>query len=87
MMSKENILAILWYNNLEIPEEYLPSEFFEKFEYVLDLCRFIDTGWATSTNESQEMIDFCWDTLCAYRDLDPNKTYESIEDFMKEQVA
>lgn len=84
-MNKETILAILWEKNLEIPEDYLPGEFYEKFEYVLDLCRFIDSGWAVATEVSQEIIDYCWETLCTYRDLDPETEFEDIEDFMLAQ--
>lgn len=86
-MTKENILATIWANNLDIPEEYLPEEWFVKFEYILDLCRFIDSGWALATEVSQEMIDYCWENLCAYRDLDPADEYDDFEDFMRSQKA
>lgn len=86
MMPKETIMAILWENNLDIPQEYLPSEFFEKFEYVFDLCRFIDSGWALATPKSQEIIDYCWIHLCDYREIDPLKEYKDMEDFMRGQV-
>lgn len=84
-MTKETILAILWEKNLEIPEEYLPPEWFVKFEYALDLCRFIDSGWAVSTDTSQEIIDYCWEVLCTYRELDPEQEFEDFEDFMRSQ--
>jgi hypothetical protein len=84
-LGKVQILAFLWEHNLEIDSAYLPSEFFEQYEDVLELCKMIAVDWAKSTKASQEIIDYVWNVFCEMRDLDPRDEYESIEAFFKVQ--
>ena len=84
-MKKETILAILWEGNQEIPEEFIPREWFLKFEDVLDLCFIIDLGWVYATAGAKVLIDYCWEILCLHRGLNPDDEFEDIEDFMRRQ--
>ena len=84
-VTETEILAFLWENNLAIDNSFLPPEFFEKFQDVLQLCKFIAIGWAKSTKDSQELIDYIWNTLCDLRDLDPKDKYKDILEFFNVQ--
>jgi hypothetical protein len=84
-ISRELILGTLWENNLEIDHTYLPPEFFQEFENVLELCRLIAIDWAKPTNESRVLIDYVWNSRCVFRDLDPKDEYTSIEHFFEVQ--
>lgn len=84
-MRKESILAILWEGNQQIPDEFIPREWFTKFEDVLDLCFIIDLGWVYPTAGARVLIDYCWESLCLYRGLNLDDEFDDIEDFMKRQ--
>ncbi len=86
-IKKESILAILWEGNQQIPEEFIPREWFIKFEDVLDLCFIIDCGWVYATAGARVLIDYCWEMLCSYRGLNPNDEFDGIEDFMRSQAV
>jgi hypothetical protein len=84
-IGKVQVLAFLWEHNLEIDSAYLPPEFFQQYEDVLELCKMIAVDWAKPTKNSQEIIDYVWNVFCEMRDLDPRDEYENIEAFFKIQ--
>jgi hypothetical protein len=86
-LTEIEILAFLWENNLVIDDSFLPPEFFEKFQDVLQLCKFIAIGWAKPTKDSQELINYIWNVLCEMRDLNPKDKYKDIMEFFNLQEA
>lgn len=84
-LGRVQILAFLWEHNLEIDSSYVPPEFFQQYEDVLELCKMIAVDWAKPTKKSQELIDYVWNVFCEMRDLEPSEEYADIVEFFKVQ--
>lgn len=83
-----DILSFIWLEAVELDaNEYMPSAYWKEYQDELQLAAFVSAGWATLTEQGNNMLEVAWDTLCEVRELDPNVMYDSIKDFFDAQAV